>query len=345
MSLEVRLLTDDAQERQNWDEFVRSSPDGTIFHLLAWRQIVEQVFRHTPHYLGATRHGEIRAVLPLFEIWGLLAGHILMSVPYGAYGGLCGSDPEARALLLNKAKELAAQLKVRYVELRHLHEAAPGLPTTSFFDTLVKPIDPSPEANMANLSRRRRAMIRQGIRQSLEARRGWEPLAEFYEIYARNRRRLGAPPFSRRLFEAVRDCLGPEAQLLTIWHEGRMAAGVISFLYHDRVMPYYGAALPEAFPLAVNDFMYWELLRWSCLSGFRIFDFGQSHAGGGGYDFKRLWGFAPEPIAHQYVLLRDREPPRFEPARFNPLAQLWKALPLPVTTWLGPRLIRWLPLH
>jgi hypothetical protein len=30
-------------------------------------------------------------------------------------------------------------------------------------------------------------------------------------------------------------------------------AGMTAFLYHGRVMPYYGAAVPEAFPLAVND--------------------------------------------------------------------------------------------
>src|SRR5262249_55317811 len=117
MSLECRFLGDGAQERQAWDDFVQSSPHGTIFHLLAWRQVVERVFRHAPHYLFAIRDGQIRAVFPLFEIRGLLAGRILISVPYGAYGGLCGSDPEARAALLDKAKELASNLKVRYVEL------------------------------------------------------------------------------------------------------------------------------------------------------------------------------------------------------------------------------------
>jgi FemAB-related protein (PEP-CTERM system-associated) len=347
MSLECRILSDNAQERQAWDGFVRSSPDGTIFHLLAWRRVVEEVFRHAPHYLFATRNGEIRAVLPLFEIWGLLAGHVLISVPYSVYGGLCGSDPDARMALLDKAKELAEQLKVRYVELRHLHAPAPHLPTTSFFDTFVILITDSPDANMANIPRKRRAMIREGIRRGLEARRGWEPLSEFYEIYARNRQRLGAPPFSLRLFEAVRDHLGLEAQLLTVWREGRMAAGVISFLYHDRVMPYYGAALPEAFPLAVNDFMYWELMRESCLLGFRIFDFGQSHSGSGTYEYKRHWGAMPEPLAYQYLLNSDTTFPQSSPSspRRRPLIAAWKCLPLPLTKWIGPVLIRRLPLH
>jgi len=86
-------------------------------------------------------------------------------------------------------------------------------------------------------------------------------------------------------------------------------------------------------------------MRAACRSGYRVFDFGESHEGSGGYDFKCLWGFEPEPIAYQYVLVRDREPPAREPSRPNPLVELWKSLPLTVTKWLGPPLIRWLPLH
>src|SRR5215510_713129 len=250
--LEVhRLGTDSLREERAWDRFVRSSRDGTVFHLTTWKRVVEVVFRHTPYYLLAAESGEIRGVLPLFEVWGLVSGHVLISVPYGVYGGLCGADPAARELLLTAAGELAERRRVRYVELRHLYDPVPGLPTNSLFSTFVKPIDANLEVNFAAIPRKQRRMIRQGIKYGLEGRRGWEPLTEFYETYARSRRRLGSPPFSRQLFETIRTHFGKEAQLLTIWHEGRMVAGVISLFYQDRVMPYYGAALPEAFSLAV----------------------------------------------------------------------------------------------
>lgn len=188
-------------------------------------------------------------------------------------------------------------------------------------------------------------MIRKGRRHGLEARHGWAALEAFYEVYAINRRHLGAPPFSRRLFEALRDRFGPAAGLLTAWHAGRLVGGVLSLYHRDRVMPYYGATLPGARGLAVSDFVYWELMRAACVSGHRVFDFGESHEGSGGWEFKRLWGFTPEPIAYQYILVRDREPPARQPSSPGVLAELWKGLPLTLTKRLGPQLIRWLPLH
>ncbi len=347
MSVEIQCLAPGSTREENaWDRFVQSSSNGTVFHLSTWRRVVEEVFHHVPRYLLAYEGSEIRGVLPLFDVRGVLSGHILVSVPYGVYGGLCGADPDARQSLLEEAERTARRLKVRHVELRHLYDPVPELPVKSLYATFVKKLDPNPDVNFDAIPRKQRRMVRQGIKHGLEGRRGWEPLAEFYEIYAVSRRHIGSPPFPRRLFEAVRDHFGEAAQLLTIWHDGRAVAGVISFFYHDRVMPYYGAALPEAFALAVNDFMYWELMRDSCIAGYRIFDFGRSRQGSGSYDFKRHWGFEPEPMAYQYMLVNGSEIPNTSPSnpRFRLFIKAWKHLPLRVTKWLGPPLTRWLPL-
>jgi len=96
--------------------------------------------------------------------------------------------------------------------------------------------------------------------------------------------------------------------------------------------------------------MYWELLRESCLSSYRVFDFGQSHPGSGTYNFKRHWGFAPEPMAYQYMRTDDRGIPHVSPANPQNLhlrlfIEAWKRLPLSVTKWIGPALTRRLPMH
>ena len=341
-----RLATDSVGEEAAWDQFVRSSPTGTVFHLSTWRHVVEEVFRLTPHYLLASEDGEIRGVLPLFEIHGLLSGHVLISVLYGVYGGLCATDPAARQALIEEARRLAIQRRVRHIELRHVCMPEPGLPTKSLYGAFARPLDPDPDVNLAAVPRKQRRMIRQGIKHGLETRRGWEHLPRFYEVFVANKRRLGSPPFPLRLFEAIRDHFGGEAQLLTIWHRQQLVAGVISLFYGDRVMPYYGAALPEAFNLAVNDFMYWELMREVCLAGYRVFDFGRSRQGSGSYEYKRHWGFEPQPLAYQYVLVNGHDLPNLSPSnpRLRLFIETWKRLPLPVTKWVGPALTRWLPL-
>ena len=77
-------------------------------------------------------------------------------------------------------------------------------------------------------------------------------------------------------------------------------------------MPYYGAALPSAFALAPNDFMYWEVMREACLAGYRLFDFGRSRVGSGSFAFKRHWGFEAQPLAYQYVLRNGHQIPEHQ---------------------------------
>ena len=339
------LGADASASEDDWDAFVDAAPDGTPFHRIAWKRVVEEVFGHTPHYLVAIADGGIRGVLPLFDVRGLRSGHVVLSLPYASYGGFCGSDPEACRVLLDAARRLGERLGARYVEVRQRGRSLPDLPTRRPFATFVKELDERPDANFQALPPKRRTMIRKGTQRGLEARGGWNPLAAFYELYAIHRRGLGAPPFPLRMFEAIRDRFGAAAELRTVWHGGTLVGGVVSLFHRDRVMPYYSASLPEARALAVSDFMYWDVMRTACLAGCRTFDFGESHEGSGTWLFKRLWGFEPEPIAYQYVLVRDREPPAREPSRPNPLVEVWKHLPLELTKWLGPSVIRWMPLY
>ena len=74
--MDVRVLT---TETIDWDAFVRSTPGGSPFHLLAWKRAVEKTFGHRPHYLLATRGGDVEGVLPIFEVRGLLGGRGLVS--------------------------------------------------------------------------------------------------------------------------------------------------------------------------------------------------------------------------------------------------------------------------
>src|SRR5262245_52244226 len=116
MTLVIRPLTDEGIE---WDAFVRSTPGGSPFHLLAWKRAVELSFGHRAHYVMAVGPSGIEGILPLFEVRGLLGGRGLISVPYAVYGGICARSDEARQLLLAHASELARRVGASYVELRH----------------------------------------------------------------------------------------------------------------------------------------------------------------------------------------------------------------------------------
>ena len=240
---------------------------------------------------------------------------------------------------------LAQRRRAEYVELRNLHDHGIALPTKQLYVTFYKEISSDDEANLKAIPRKQRRMIRQGEKHGLHAEIGQENLDELYNIYARSVRNLGSPVFPRTLFQAILTAFGKECQILVVRHEGRIVAGVLTLFYEDRVLPYYGGALREAFQYAVNDFMYWELMRHAAAAGYRIFDFGRSRVGTGSYEFKRHWGFEPRPLPYQYLLTRVRSLPDLNPSnpRFRWAIQAWKRLPLAFTNRVGPWLTRYLP--
>jgi FemAB-related protein (PEP-CTERM system-associated) len=340
--VDVRSLT---SETLDWDAFVRSTPGGSPFHLVAWKRAVESAFGHRAHYLVAMRGGGLEGVLPLFEVRGLLGGRGLVSVPYGVYGGICAASAGAREALVEAARELGGRREAGYVELRHRAGQEVDLPTKSLYVTFARPVFPSEEENLNAIPRKQRRMTRQGTRHGLRSEIDLRHLDAFWDVYAHSVHALGSPVFPRRLFHAIAREFGKECELLTVWKDDRMVSGVLSLYYEDQVLPYYGGALRTALPYAVNDFMYWELMCHVARLGVRTFDFGRSREGTGAYDFKRHWGFEPTPLPYQYILADGQAMPNLSPSnpKMRRAVRTWQRLPLPVTKVLGPVLTRFLP--
>jgi hypothetical protein len=119
----------------------------------------------------------------------------------------------------------------------------------------------------------------------------------------------------------------------------------LSFYFRDTVLPYYAGASPGAQALAANNFMYWELMKHAASLGIKRFDFGRSKKGTGAYAFKTQWNMNIEPLDYQVYLVRRKDMPNFSPAnpKFGLATRVWRRMPLPLTTWIGPRVVSWFP--
>jgi FemAB-related protein (PEP-CTERM system-associated) len=342
MTVDVTSL---GAETVEWDAFVRTSGEGSPFHLTAWKRAVEQTFGFRSHYLVARRGRGLEGVLPLFEVRGLFGGRALVSVPYGVYGGICATTPAARRALADAATDLARSRGAAYVELRQRRDLGLELPTKSLYVSFSRTISQDDAENARAIPRKQRRMTRQGAKAGLRAEIGREHLDGVYDLYARSVRSLGSPVFPRRLFRAIHDAFDKDCQVAAVWSGERMVAGVVTLFYEDQVLPYYGADVRDPHLPGVADFMYWELMCHAAKAGYRIFDFGRSREGTGSYDFKRHWGFEPVPLPYQYLLLTAREIPNTSPSnpRWRAATQVWKRLPLAVTNTLGPAITRYLP--
>jgi FemAB-related protein (PEP-CTERM system-associated) len=339
-SVVVRAYRD--TDRAAWDAFVLAQPGGTFFHLIGWREIIENVFRHRTHYLVAESGGLIVGVLPLAQVKTMLFGHAVVSLPFGVYGGCVAEDPAVIGALHRAAAQFTKATGATHLELRNTVAREQDWPRQDLYVTFRKEILPDVEANMLAIPRKQRAMVRKGIKAGLRSEID-ETVDRFFDLYADNVHRHGTPPFPKRYFAELKRVFGDKCEcLIVVSEDGAPVSGVLSFYFREEVLPYYAGDYTTARDLAANDFKYWELMRLACERGCRLFDYGRSKQGTGSFDFKKNWGFEPTPLHYEYQLFGLDRIPENNP--LNPKYQLmiktWRRLPRAVVNALGPHLVR-----
>jgi FemAB-related protein (PEP-CTERM system-associated) len=330
-------------DRARWNEFVYAAPAGTFFHRFEWFDVLTRAFGHAVHPLIAERDGRVVGVLPLARVKSLLFGDALVSTPFCVYGGAVATDPMARRALEDRACALATDLGVDYLELRNRERTRPDWPAKDLYVTFRKPIDAESEKNMLAIPRKQRAMVRKGIQNQLESRLETN-VDDVYRMYSESLRNLGTPVFSKRYLQVLQEVFGPDVESLTIRHQGRPVAAVLSFRFRDEILPYYGGGSEAARGVAANDFMYWQVMERARADGLRIFDYGRSKKETGSYAFKCHWGFEPEQLHYEYFLVRAKALPDLSPKnpKYDRMIKVWRKLPLALTHLIGPPVAKYL---
>ena len=338
--LAIRELAD--QDATRWDAYVLASREATFFHRAGWREVIETVFGHRTTFLYAERDGRIVGILPLARQKSLLFGDALISLPFCVYGGVVADDPVVADALLDAAVARADDLGVGHLECRGMARHRDAWTSTDLYVTFRKEIGADHEANMLAIPRKQRAMVRKGIKAELVSAAD-DTLDRFFALYADNVHRHGTPAQSRRYFETLKRVFGDDCRVLTVvTPAGHAVSSVLSFTFRNEVLPYYAGDAVASRETAANDFKYWELMRRSADAGATLFDYGRSKVGTGPYDFKRNWGFVPQPLAYEYRLIRASAVPENNPLnpKYRAFIALWQKLPLPVANRLGPYIAR-----
>jgi FemAB-related protein (PEP-CTERM system-associated) len=123
---------------------------------------------------------------------------------------------------------------------------------------------------------------------------------------------------------------------------GAPVSSVLSFYWRDEVLPYYAGDAVAARELAANDFKYWELMRYACERGLKVFDYGRSKRGTGSFDFKKNWGFEPQPLHYEYLLVKGKAVREVNPLnpKYRLFINVWQRMPLALANLIGPHIVK-----
>lgn len=314
-------------------------------------------------------------------VQSLLFGKFLVSLPYLNSGGLLLQSPHLPNLgtelppilkelgntLVNQAIELAESLDVKHLELRHEspfpHPAFNAQRNDKVHMRLALPSDTA--TLMANFKSKLRSQIKKANENPFEIRFGTTELLQgFYEVFAENMRDLGTPVYSKKLFREIlkafpNNNLTPtkppaeqpptqqsrgHAELCVVYLNATPAAAALLIHHPGKTEIPSASALRRFNATGVNMWMYSKLLDRAIERKSQSFDFGRSSLGSGTYKFKEQWGAKPHPATWQYYV-RKGNPADLRPDSANKqkLIQLWQKLPVALTRWIGPPIVRGIP--
>jgi FemAB-related protein (PEP-CTERM system-associated) len=315
---------------------------GSVFHRPAWLRAVERGTGQRACGLVAEKGGSVTGWLPLTEVHSPVFGRMLASSGFAVEGGVIAAREATAMALCRAAEEYALRLSCPTIELRGGTAPSDWTLRTDSHCGFAIPLAADDEAQLLAIPRKQRAEVRKGLDADFEIAVGTSAAdrAAHFAVYAESVRNLGTPVFPRALFEAVLDEL--DADILTVRHDARPIASVLSLYHAGAVLPYWGGGTHAARALRANDRMYFELMRHARMRGCTRFDFGRSKTGSGAYSFKKNWGFEPEPLSYSSWTApgadrRDADPTS---ARHAARIALWKMLPLSVASRLGPAIAR-----
>jgi serine/alanine adding enzyme len=123
---------------------------------------------------------------------------------------------------------------------------------------------------------------------------------------------------------------------------GRPVAAGLTYRTAATVEVPWASSIRDYNHLCPNHLLYWSAIETAPARGCEVLDFGRSTPGEGTFKFKEQWGAQPVALHWEYQLIEGTTLPNVGPtnAKYRLAIEMWKRLPLPLATRLGPRIVR-----
>ena len=106
----------------------------------------------------------------------------------------------------------------------------------------------------------------------------------------------------------------------------------------------WASALDRHKQIAANMLLYWAFMERAADRGLTAFNFGRCTPDSGTHRFKRQWGAHDEQLWwYDWSTKRSAKTPSPDDSAFSWGPRLWKRLPVPMATLLGPSIVKYIP--
>lgn len=286
-TLTVRLI--EPHEFDTWDEFVASSPHGTLFHTSVWKRVVDSAFAPARLVLmgcfdgfmlvggcvalDRERYGQRTAVTPLVTPY---AGFILESPLGDKLSDQTSRQSEVLTALTQwMQKEYAYQ---NLINPPHLEDMRPliqaGYRLTPRFTYLINLKLPAEEI-WQRFDGSVRRQIKKAEREGFDLSDEMEPAEGYALLEATFARRGEECPVSREMFDAVASAepLRDYRQVMAAHHGGRLASYIVTLKFQRTLYYELAATHPDYLSTGISSLLIWEIVKAHACEAWNTFDF------------------------------------------------------------------------
>jgi hypothetical protein len=262
---------------------------------------------------------------------------------------LCAINEEVFQFAIESIQQIKNRSGLHYIELRLKDESlnSPEWNLNDHNHTFVLALSEGEDKVLAMSSSSNRNHVRKVYKNdwfdvSFDPRH----LDKFYQVYVRRMKQLGSPAQAISFFKRLFDYLPEHAFLLTVLDKqtGAVAGGMILLSNPSNSTVYYpyGANLSEYNNKYLNNFMYWEAVRFGIRNGYQYLDLGRSQTGSGTYKYKEQWGAKAEKLSYLVYSGGQQAAGAPDKQSLQLFIDLWKVIPSFITNPVGRILIKYL---
>lgn len=283
--MDVEIL----KNRREWETFLQASANGTFYHSLKWKEVIQKSFAHSALYLTIKdENGTTVGICPSF-ILSSMHMKIFYSTPYSDYGAPVIAShcvEQASFSLRSFLQNFCSDANIAYAKFCFMNDKF-----AQYFKLPLGYVDASKGIMEVDLkttpsdfiwnkifSKNRRWKIRRFERDGYcaEEARTRSDLRDFYNVYYKNMKYIGASHHPYEFIENMWSSLYPEN--LRIWLVGKekRIGGILVFKYRRKTYWAYAGIDRTQSPkrYSVIPYLLWKEIKTAEEEGYKYVSLG-----------------------------------------------------------------------
>jgi len=328
--------------KEGYEDFFKKNKH-LVFHTLDYKKFVEEAFGCKYRLLAVLIDDEIKTILPIVNVKSKLFGNKIISSAYIEYGGFAGNKMYVNDLIDFVDQKCCKQND--YFEIREGLEMFNNnlISSKLIRKNLYKKFVLRLEGQVwKGIQKSKRKAIKKSLRYVNVKELNFLDLNLFYELYCKNMRDFGSPPYSKKYFVSFYENIikKKKGKIYGAYYYGKLVSALVGFCYQKRVHILIAVSDKDYLEYRPNDAVHWIFIKWAIDNGYNWFDFGRVREGSGQFEYKKKWGCELKDLPSYFLLWKAKDIPLVDPAKYDLMVQVWRRMPIWFTKLIGMKLRR-----